>query len=191
MIPRNRPSYINRLALLGFLGMASLCFGQTSDEFHVLSTSVDQSVAVRFFFHPGDYFHVPLIFRVAALKDAQLNTAPLLPDGRTAYISASEMQQLKQGLVRLGLPWQESKTEEVFGDPLKIPLVYQMTITVVSSKGTATSGFDPAKICETLAPLDSTLTTPRALWEFQIFRGEFHCKVPGLSGQTYPDHWPK
>lgn len=190
MILSNRWSQIASLVVLGLLSVTFISGGQASDGLHILSSPADQSTAVRFFFHSGDYFHVPLIFRVGP-DDARLNTAPLLPDGRTAYITASEMDQLKRGLERLGLSWQESKREEAFGDPLKIPLVYQMTITVVSSKGTATAGFDPTKICETLPRLDSTLTTPRALWEFQVFRSEYRCKVPGLNGQAYPDHWAK
>jgi hypothetical protein len=151
---------------------------------------VDKDTSIRFFFDPGNYFHVPLIFRVAAPSDPRFNTAPLLPEGRTAFISVSEMQKMKQGLMRMGLSWQESKKEDVFGDALKIPSTYSMAITVISLKGTATSGFDPKKICENLAPLDSALTTPRALWEFQVFRAEYNCRIPGLNGKAYPDHWP-
>jgi len=190
MITGSRLSYIACLTLLGFLGAAPLCIGQISDRLHIVDSPADKSTAIRFFFNSEDYFHAPLIFRVVDPKDARLNTAPMRLEGRTAYITAPEMQKMMQGLVQFGLTWQESRKRQSFVYAAKNPLLYEMRITVVSSRGTAVSGVDPVKICENLAPLDSTLTTPRALWEFQVFRGGYDCKVPGLSGETYPDHWP-
>lgn len=187
----NRAGYPVCLALLAIFGVAIRCVSQTSDDFHVLSSPADQTTAVRFFFDPGNYFHAPLIFRVVAPNDTRLNTAPLLKEGRTAYITAPEMDRLKESLLHMGLSWKESIKMEVFGDATKIIPLYKMAIDVTSSKGTARSGFNPAEICKNLAPLDSSLTTPRALWEFQVFRAEYQCKVPGLNGQAYPNHWSR
>jgi hypothetical protein len=64
-----------------------------------------------------------------------------------------------------------------------------MEIRVVSPKGTAVATVSPKRICPTLEPLDAALATSRALWEFQLFRVEDGCKVPGFNNQAYPDHW--
>lgn len=191
MISMNRMNRVIRIAVLGVLGVVSSCYCQTPNKLNVLGSSVNDNTAVRFFFDSGNYFHAPLIFRVVAPNDPRLNTAPMLQEGRTAYISVPEMQRLLQGLQSMGLSWKESKKQIEFGDATKIlPVFYGLSVVVVSSKGTAESGIDLGKICENLAPLDPALTTPRALWEFQVFRTEYNCKVPGLNGQAYPDHWP-
>ncbi len=176
--------------MLTAIGTAPCCPCQASTGLNVLDASVSLNTAVRFFFTPGNYFHTPLIFRVVTSQDQRLNTAPMLPEGRTVYISAPEMQRLLKGLQKLGLSWRESKVKIEFGDATEITPDYRLAITVISSAGTAEAGFDPNKICQNLAPLDSALSTPRALWEFQEFRTEYKCAVPGFNGQKYPDHWP-
>jgi hypothetical protein len=177
-------------ANLTAFGVASCCHCQTPTELNVLGAPVSQHTAVRLFFDNGNYFHPPLIFRVAASNDPRLKTAPMLPEGRIAFVTMSEMERLLRGLHGMGLSWKESKEQTLFGDATKILPVFDGMSIVVSSKGTAESGIHPAKICENLALLDSSLSTPRALWEFQIFRAEYNCKVSGLNGQAYPDHWP-
>jgi hypothetical protein len=148
---------------------------------------------VRFFCQPpdGEYFHVALLFRVVKKKDPRWNTAPVFDVGRTAYISLSEMQQLMTKLGHISLRWDESakiesletyKTIHNFG--------YGMGIKVLSAKGTAKATIDHDKICETLAPLDAALQTPRALWEFQGFRLQYHCRVPAYNPDAYPERAP-
>jgi len=176
-----------QMVLLAVLSVASCCHCQTPNELNVLDAPVNENTTVRFFFNSGNYFHPPLIFRVLSPKDPRLNTAPMLQEGRIAYISEPEMQRLLQGLPKVGLSWRESKKKVKFGDATRIPPVYALVIVVVSPKGTAEAGFDPGKICENLAPLDSALSTPRALWEFQEFRSGYKCVVPGLNHQAYPD----
>lgn len=176
--------------LLSVFCVVSGCYCQAPPKMNVLGSPVNEDTAVRLFFNSGNYFHAPLILRVVALNDPRLNTAPMLKEGRTAYISEAEMQHFMQGLQKMQLSWKESKGRVEFGDATKIPPVYAMVIVVVSLDGTAEVGFDPAKICENLAPLDAAVSTPRALWELQLFRAEYKCSVPGLNGQAYPDHWP-
>jgi hypothetical protein len=178
------------MVVLAVSGMMTNCYGQQHAELSILGAPVNESTAVRLFFNSENYFHAPLILRVVASNDPRLNTAPMLKEGRTAYISETEMLHFMQGLQKMGLSWKESKERVEFGDATKIPPVYAMVIVAISSGGTAEAGFDPAKICENLAPLDAALSTPRALWEFQLFRSEYKCRVPGLDGQAYPDHWP-
>jgi hypothetical protein len=170
--------------------MCACSYGQQSPKRESPALLVDSPTAIRLFFNPGNYFHPAIVFRSVEQGDSRLDTAPLLSEGRTVYISRPEMQRLVVGLSNLGLDWKQSKQRIAFGDTTKIPPVYAMVITVISSQGTATAGFDPASICQKLEPLDRAFTTPRALWEFQLFRAEDSCKIPGFNGQKYPDHWP-
>lgn len=177
-----------RLSIVAVLCICACSFGQqaSSPRPRLL---VDASTAIRLFFLSGNYFHPAIVFRPVQQGDARLGTAPLLNEGRTVYIAQPEMQRLADGLFDLGLDWKQSKRRVALGDTTKIPPVYAMMITIVSSQGTVTAGFDPSLICQKLEPLDQAITTPRGLWEFQLFRAEYNCKVPGFNGQKYPDHW--
>jgi len=164
-------------------------YAQTASDDSVLDSPADETVAIRFFFQPaGDSFHVPLVFRVVNETDPRLNTAPILDSGRTGYISLSEMQQLLPRVAHLHLFWRQAETVEVLGSFRLLNRSVNMDITIVSSHGTARAVLDHRTICETLSPLDSTLKTPRALWEFQLFRQGYGCKVPGFNYDAYPDH---
>jgi hypothetical protein len=161
----------------------------SSDVLHLFSSGADETTAVRFFFPgEGEWFHPPLILRVVGANDANLNTAPMLRPGRTAYITVLEMQHLKQELGQRGLAWEESRRQKIFGNPLFLSHVYAMRVDLVSSRGTASAEFAPSKICETLSPVATALTTPRALWEFQALLVDDGCKIVGFVPDAYPDH---
>jgi hypothetical protein len=163
---------------------------QRQERVSVLNSPVDEKTVVRFFYDPtGDYFHKPLVFRVVEADNPLLNTAPIREEGRTAYISLPEMRDLVQSLTRSGLGWQESETVEVLGSYKKLPVSDDMEILVVFSNRTAKAQIAPKTICRTLRPLDAALKTPRALWEFQGFRLNYGCKVPGYKPDAYPDHY--
>jgi hypothetical protein len=150
---------------------------------------VDVNTAVRFFYQPsGNYFHFPLVFRAVEQQDSRRNTAPMAAEGRTAYVSLSEMQQLMQDFATSDLSWQESEKVEALGSFRELEISDSLVITVTSSKGTAEASLNPKEICKTLKPLDSALKTPRALWEFQGFRLNYGCKVPGFVFDAYQDH---
>ena len=160
----------------------------------VLHSPVDENTVVRFFYQPtpGDYFRFPLIFRAAKEEDPRVNTAPMKEEGRTAYISVSEMRELVQRLARMRLAWKESKAIEGLG-PFKNLLDDNigedtMEVFVRGLNGTARGTLAPDMICTTLAPLDSVFKTPRALWEFQLFRKGYDCKVTGFDRKANPDH---
>lgn len=61
-----------------------------------LHLEADGKTVIRFFYQPalGDYFHFPLVFRVIGEGNPLLNTAPMREEGRTSYISLSEMRQM-------------------------------------------------------------------------------------------------
>jgi hypothetical protein len=158
----------------------------------VLNPPVDRKATVRFFYNPaGNYFHDPLVFRVVEEDDPLLNTAPMREEGRTAYISFSEMRELVQLLEHSGLEWQESENVEVFGSYKKLALagvgLDTMDIRVLAAAGTAKAQVPPKDVCTILKPLDIALRAPRILWEFQGFRINYGCKVPGFKYGAYAD----
>jgi hypothetical protein len=166
----------------------SVC--QPSIAHESFALPVNQQTVVRFFYLPAnDYLHPALIFRVAGPKSGELNTAPITNrGGRTPYISIEEMRTLVHMLNRESLSWSETKTVEVPG-----PVGFQETtgmlqIKIFSSGGTASSDSAPSKLCNILAPLDEALKQPRALWEFQLFRVDYGCAVPGFDRKAFPDH---
>jgi hypothetical protein len=163
---------------------------QESGRASLLGTPGNEETMVRIYYNPapGNYFHKPLVFRVVKAGDPQLKTAPALLEGQMAYITSDEMQDLLQGLDRAGLSWQTSEKVEALGSFHHL-LIGGVEFRVISPKGTAVARLDPKKLCSTLQPLDHALRTPRALWEFQLFRVQDGCKVPGFNYQEYPDHW--
>lgn len=176
------------LLLVAIVGTTMPSYAQATGDGNVVNSSADESVAIRFYLQlSGDYFKVPLVFRVVDRKDHRFNTAPVLDSGRTAYITLAEMQKLLPALVQSGLSWLQGQIVEIFGSSIVIPRTETMQVTILSSHGTALAALDPKKICKTLSPLDSDLTTPRALWEFQAFRIPYGCTVPGFNYNAYPD----
>lgn len=99
--------------------------------------------------------------------DSRLNSAPILEEGRTAFISFTEMTELLKGLGNPDLQWQESETVQALGPYKRIPFsdagYGTMVISIARSNGTARAILTPKKICQTFKPLDSALKTPRAL----------------------------
>lgn len=167
---------------------------ETSSEAWLLGCPVDQATAVRFFYNPewAEYFHFPLVFRVVPAGDSRLNTAPMRPEGRTAYIAHEDMKGILRALARPGTSWTVSSKVELLDDFHTMvrhlgPGPAVLSIDVVCSKGSARGNVEPAKICKTLAPLDTALKTPRALWEFQALRFNYGCKVPGFKVGAYPE----
>jgi hypothetical protein len=151
-------------------------------------TLTDKKTIVRLFFQPADksYFHSALLFRVTNDDDPKLNTAPIFRDGRTAYISLPEMHLLIERLTSLKLDWRRSK--RIARPPTVDHYVIRdkMDITVFFATGTEDALLDPQSICSSLEPLDSALKTPRALWEFQFFRFQYHCQIRGFKPGAYP-----
>jgi hypothetical protein len=178
--------------LLATLTSAPWGSSQAASQGHALTLPAGKDSVVRFFYQPadGEYFHVALIFRVVEENDPRWNTAPVFDVGRTAYVSLSDMQQLMTNLAHLSLRWDESAKIESLETYKNIHSYGGMGIKVLSANGTAKATIGPDKICETLAPLDGALLTPRALWEFQHFRLQCHCRVPNFNPNAYPDRVP-
>jgi hypothetical protein len=189
---------VNRVTQTCFLLLATLtsapwASSQATSQGHGLTLPAGKDSVVRFFYQPpdGEYFHVALIFRVIQENDPRWNTTAYSDVGRTAYVSLSDMQQLITDLAHLSLRWDESAQVETLETYKTIHSYgYGMSIKVLSGKGTAKATIEHDKICETLAPLDGALLTPRALWEFQGFRLQYHCRVPSYNPDAYPERVP-
>lgn len=188
---------VHRVTRVCFLLLVTLMIapwgsGQTERQGHALTLPAGKDSVVRFFCQPpdGEYFHVALLFRVVEKKDPQWNTAPVFDEGRTAYISVLEMRQLTTALSAAHLSWSESTKVETLETYKTIHSDGGMGIKVLSPNGTAKATIEPKKICETLAPLDDAFQTPRALWEFQLFRSQYHCRVPNFNPNAYPERVP-
>jgi hypothetical protein len=154
-----------------------------------LDVRVDQNTITRIFYLPPEnYFHPPLIFRVVGENDPRLGTAPMADLGRTVYISLSEMRNLIAALADSNLSWQESKKLETPKEIETHEMTDKMEVKLFSSSGTDRAFVDPKRLCERLAPLDAALKQPRALWEFQLFRVDYDCHVPGFERNAFPEH---
>lgn len=173
------------------LMLTTLGSSQAVGKNHILSGSVDEKTGVRFFYQHDikDHFYPPLIFRVVAPDDRRRDTAPLGPEGRFVSVTATEMHDLIERLLQLHISWKETHMTEAFGPSYKARGVGFLDITVVSPNGTARGGVGSGDVCKALGSLDSAIKTPRALWEFQMYRWFDDCTIPGFDPKKYPDHW--
>jgi hypothetical protein len=172
------------ITVCGASGMRSQ--SKKSKDF-VLSAPIGSDTAVRFFYYSGgDFGGGALLIRAVERGSPQLNTALAVKEGLVTYVSFDEMSKMTEGLAQLNLVWKESKKIERF-KPFTVfdePSV-NAEIEVVGSTGTAKARLNGSRICEELGPLDSGLQTRRALLEFQEFRSETGCNVPGFNHLEY------
>lgn len=105
------------------------------------------------------------------------------------YISLDEMQNMIQRLANADLSWNVSRRADALRRITPREMTGEVQIKTFFSNGTDWTSFDPKKLCTTLAPLDSALKEPRALWEFQLFRVDYHCEVAGFDRNAYPEHY--
>lgn len=163
---------------------------QTPTRSAVLDSPVTERTAVSFFWF-GDmdsHFRSPMNFYVVPDADSRLHKVEVEAgdDQWNAFISASEMQSLIDGLKALDLRWVDFKGREVFKSLFKRTDDGFLDITVVSSKATSKSHIRIARMCNELSRLDSAMPTPRILWQFQNFRVDKGCRVPGFNNNVIP-----
>ena len=153
----------------------------------VLNSPVDENTIVRFFFHPSvsDRFVYPLVFRVAANGDARLNTSQLLTEGRTVYISPSEMKDLIASMIDTISLARQTMHNEVLGSWEFLPFMNDMDVVVIYSKGAARGTIAPEDICAKMSVLNTQTKTPRAQWEFERYRIYNGCRVPKHNDAMY------
>jgi hypothetical protein len=152
----------------------------------VLSAPVGSDTAARWYYYSGgDVIDGPLVFRPVEQGSPRLNTVTGAQE-LIAYISFDEMSHLLERLAQLDLRWKESKKTEklrpfsIFDEPS-----VNVDIDVVNSAGTAKAKLSGSFACEKLAALDSVFQTRRALLEFQEFRFQMNCNIPGFNHLEY------
>jgi len=172
----------------------SLGVAQTQNKNNLSVLRIDESIAVRFYFQPpnSDFPRPPLIFRVAHEDDPNWNTGPISEQGRFVYISMDEMREFLSLLRNrnTNIMWSISKERQEMQSYMKLqqPII-NMMITVFAANGTASGSVPSKRLCTTLSKFDTAIKTPRAKWEFTLFRRMYRCKVPQIDDYAYPDHY--
>jgi len=135
------------IAAAGAVGLGSRAYPDTKAVFE---SAVDETMAVRFYYDRGsDYYHFPLVLRATGAGDPRLDTIAPGDEGRTAYISAAEVQRLLQELAGSDLGWRESEKVQRL-ESFK-QLVYHgratqsMEVLVVCSKETVSGQIRPKR----------------------------------------------
>ena len=82
------------------------------------------------------------------------------------------------------LSWDTSKDVRVPPSGFDGHFPAGMEIIVYFSTGTARTVITRSKLCATPAPLNVALRN-RALWQFQLFQGDYGCNVPGFDREKY------
>jgi hypothetical protein len=161
--------------------------GQSSGQSAVLDSPITESTAISFFWI-GDldsHFRDPMNFYAVSHTDRRFHTVSV-DHQWNAFISSSEMQGLIDGLKALHLDWVDSSGREEFVDYRKRNNDGFLDITVVASKSTSKARIRIARMCDQLARLDSAMSSPRILWQFQLFRVDNGCEVPGYNNSVVP-----
>lgn len=175
---------------LFFLGISY--DAQAHDGSSLSGLTIDGSIAVRFFFQPpnADSSRPALIFRVARENDPNWNSAPIDRQGRSAFVSLDEMKELFRLLQGTSIHWRVSREREEMLPFMKLlQPTKDMMVTVFATNGTASASISSKNLCATLTRLDPAIKTPRATWEFALFRRMYQCKIPEFDVNAYPDHY--
>lgn len=148
----------------------------------LLNWAGEKDIGIRVFYAPLTDkiapFKFPRVFVPTSAQDPRLGKLY----GYTLYVLPKEVESLLRKLYELDLNWKAHSTPtplRVRGPQLPTVAVHDRVQVIVScDKGSCEAFFDGDRFCAVLAGLDSALTTPRALWEFQGYRVNFGCKVP-------------
>jgi hypothetical protein len=150
-----------------------------------------KETVVRFYYQVGqaNFYLPPLIFRAVNDSDVRLGTAPILSEGRTVFISFSELQHLIASLDDLPLSWQKKQHGETPQPSNRLAESPNLEITIFGLNETVQTTVLASHVCETLAPLEHGLIVDRALWEFKLYQFMDGCKVADFIPDKYPGHW--
>jgi hypothetical protein len=166
---------------------------QTSRQSVVLSSAIDRTTAVSFFWF-GDmesHWREPMNIYVASASDPKLHTVSigdgLSSKGVETWITTAEMQTLVERLSESHLRWTDSKAVSPFKPwPKRTDGHLSFDITVISSKGTASASIRLARMCDELLAFDSAMPTPRLRWQFQTLRWDDGCVIAGYHNGAKP-----
>lgn len=158
----------------------------------LLDAPITEETALSFFWF-GDmdsHFRNPVNFFVVPHADQRLHKVEFtdfITDGQVnMFVSAEEMKRILDGLKALGLSWNDFKGREAFKPGRKRTDDGFLDITLVSPKATAKAYIRIARMCDELSRLDPAMPSPRILWQFQLFRVDNGCQVPGYDNSVVP-----
>jgi hypothetical protein len=179
---------LRSLRVVAVLLLAAI-FLRAEDQKVVSKLPVDGNTAMRFLFRRpnANYVLPPLIFRVADVGSSNWNSAPIDRNGRSAFISLSEMRSLVRELNGNRNALQISSAVESIKPFEEMPISENVIVTIYFSNGTATANIHPREICNRLAQLNNLIEGRRAHWEFEYFRLGCGCKVPSHKYEAYPN----
>ncbi len=153
----------------------------------ILTSTVDENTVVRFYYEPllRDHYIYPLVLRVGADDVDKMQSAPILTEGLTVCISLSEMKDLVAAIIKsVNMPIQTNHSE-VLGAFEFLPEMREMDVVIIYSKGAARGSIAPKDICTKLSLLNSTVKSPRAKWQFELFRVHYACHVHDFDSLKY------
>ncbi|MGA2809335.1 MAG: hypothetical protein ABSE87_14495 [Terracidiphilus sp.] len=158
----------------------------------LLDAPITEKTALSFFWF-GDmdsHFRNPVNFFAVPDADRRLHkvefTDFITDDQANMFISSTEMKRILEGLQALGLRWSDSRGRKVFRGPNHGGGTGMLDITLVGSDSTGEAHIRIAEMCASLDRLDSTMPTPRILWQFRTFRWDNGCQIPGYENYSVP-----
>ncbi len=158
----------------------------------LLDAPITEKTALSFFWF-GDmdsHFRNPINFFVVPDADRRLHDVELTDfikdDQVNIFVSAGEMNRILEGLKALGLNWWDSRGREAFKDAYHRRGTDMLDITLVGPDTTGEAHIRIAVMCDLLDRLDSTMPTPRILWQFRTFRWDNGCEIRGYENYPVP-----
>lgn len=156
----------------------------------LLDAPITEETALSFFWF-GDmesHFRNPVNFFVVPDADQRLHKVQLTDfitdDQVNMFVSAKEMERILDGLKTLGLRWDDSRGRKELKSAFRRHGSDMLDITLVGSDTTGEAHIRIAEMCDLLNRLDSTMPTPRILWQFRTFRWDNGCEIRGY--ENYP-----
>lgn len=157
----------------------------------LLDAPITEKTALSFYWF-GDtetHFRHPLNYFVVPDADRKLHKVEFSDSegGQiNMFVSKAEMARIVKGLKTLGLRWEDSRGREVFRGAQYRRGTDMLDITFVDSDATSNAGIRIAEMCDLLGRLDSTMPSPRILWQFRTFRWDNGCEIRGYENYPVP-----
>jgi hypothetical protein len=158
----------------------------------LLDAPITEKTALSFFWF-GDmdsHFRNPVNFLVVPDTDQRLHKVELTDfmtdDQANMFISTAEMKRILEKLKTLGLDWYDAPGRREFEARNHRRGTDMLDITLVGSDTTGEAHIRIAEMCDLLDRLDSTMPTPRMLWQFRTFRWDNGCQIRDYENHQVP-----
>jgi hypothetical protein len=158
----------------------------------LLDAPITEKTALSIFWF-GDmdsHFRNPVNFFVVPDADGRLHKVEhtdFITDGQVnMFVSSVEMKRLLEGLKALGLYWSDSRGRKAFEGRNHRVGTDMLDVTLVDTDSTGEAHIRITHMCASLDRLDSTMPTPRILWQFRTFRWDNGCEILGYENHRMP-----